>query len=385
MVEFHGKPFLAYQIEQLRDQGFERILLLLGYLPEVIMSYFGNGRRWGVEIDYCISAADDETARRLKLAESRLDPYFLLLYCDNYWPMRLDKMWSRFVAARVPVMITVYTNKDGYTRNSVRVDSDGYVTAYDKTGATLGLQGVEISYALVDKSVLRLLPETNISMEAALYFRLARERQLLAYLTDHRYYSVGSLQRLPLTENFLARRPAVMLDRDGVLNKRPPRGHYVRNCRELEWLSGALEALRLLKKAGYRVIVVSNQAGVGRGVMTETDLLQIHNRMRAEAQEAGGQIDEIYYCPHDWNERCDCRKPSPGMFFQAQRELNLDLSRTPFFGDDERDAEAAERAGCFFVHVSEEKPLLESARRLLKDQSTKGNAYHAKTSIDHRA
>jgi D-glycero-D-manno-heptose 1,7-bisphosphate phosphatase len=221
-------------------------------------------------------------------------------------------------------------------------------------------------------------------LESALYVPLARERQLLAYMTDHRYYSVGSLQKLPLTETFLARRPAVFLDRDGVLNKKPPRAQYVRNCSEFEWIPGALEALKLLKGAGYRVLVVSNQAGIGRGAMTETDLLQIHDRMKAEAQEAGGRIDEIFYCPHDWNNGCECRKPSPGLLFQAQRELNLDLTRTLFVGDDERDAEAAERAGCPFARVSEEKSLIDRVRQLVEDQSVERDEDHEQTCIDHR-
>jgi histidinol-phosphate phosphatase family protein len=365
MVEILGKPFLAYQIEQLRDQGFEKVLLLLGYLPQVVQDYFGDGSRWGIKIEYSISAVDDETARRLKLAESLVDPYFLLLYCDNYWPMQIDKMWPQFIASGAPAMITVYTNKDGYTRNSVRVDPDGYVAIYDKTCASPGLQGVEISYAVIDKSVLQLLPETNMSVEDALYARLAANRQLAAYVTEHRYYSVGALHRLPLTESFFARRPVVLLDRDGVLNKKPPRAQYVRSWSEFEWLPGALEALRLLKEGGYRVIIASNQAGIGRRTMTEKDLMQIHDRMKVEAEKAGGKIDEVYYCPHDWNEGCECRKPKPGLLFRAQRELNLDLTRTPFVGDDERDAAAAEAAGCPFVLVSDDLPLLGVAQRLV--------------------
>jgi NDP-sugar pyrophosphorylase family protein len=86
MVEILGASFLAYLIKQFRDQGFERILLLSGYLPEVIQEYFGAGRRWGVEIGYSVSGADDENAGRLKLADPRLGPYFLQLYCDNCWP-----------------------------------------------------------------------------------------------------------------------------------------------------------------------------------------------------------------------------------------------------------------------------------------------------------
>jgi len=384
MVEVLGKPFLAYQIEQLRDQGFEKILLLLGYLPEVVQDYCGDGSRWGLKIEYAISAPDDETARRLKLAEWLIDDYFLLLYCDNYWPMCIDRMWRRFLAAGAPAMITVYTNKDGYTRNSVRVDDDGYVAVYDKSCTSPGLQGVEISYALIDKAVLKLLPDANMSVEEALYSRLARDRQLAAYVSDHRYYSVGALHRLPLTEAFFSRRPTVILDRDGVLNNRPPQGAYVRRWSEFKWLPGALEALRLLNQSGYRVAIVSNQAGIGRGLMTETDLQDIHTRMSAEAEAAGGRIEQIYYCPHDWNHGCECRKPKPGMLFQAQRELNLDLSRTMFFGDDERDGEAADNAGCVFVRVSEEKSLIESVRDLLRTQTAEGMEHHAKANIDNR-
>lgn len=365
MVEIRGRPFLAYQIEQLRDQGFEKILLLLGYLPQVVQDYFGDGRDWGVKIQYSVTAVEDETARRLKLAEALLDRHFLLLYCDNYWPMQIDKMWSRFAVSDAPAMITVYTNKDSYTRNSVRVDPDGYVAVYDKTCTIPGLQGVEISYALIEKSVVGLLPDENVSVEEALYTRLAQRRQLLAYVTDHRYYSVGALHRLPITEAFFERHPAILLDRDGVLNEKPSRAQYVRAWEEFRWLPDAKEALRLLKRAGWRVIVVSNQAGVGRGVMAEQELLEIHNRMKEEAAQAGGEINAVYYCPHDWEEGCECRKPKPGLLFQAQRDLNLDLSRTPFVGDDERDAEAADAAGCPSILVSEKLSLLTVTQQLI--------------------
>ncbi len=365
MVEIHGKPFLEYLVEMLRGQGFERILLLVGYLPEVIQEYFDDGSRWGVKITYLVSAVKDETGRRVKLAEPHLDPCFLLMYCDNYWPMHVDKMWDRFVRANVPAMVTVYSNKDRYTQNSVRVDGQGYVLVYDKDGTHPDLQGVEISYAILTKPVLSALPEDNVSLELSLYPQLAERRQLLAYVTDHRYYSVGSHRRLPLTEAFLARRPTVILDRDGVLNRRPPRVQYVRTWREFEWLPGTYEALRLLCNAGYRVIVVSNQAGIARGVMTESDLAHIHERLKANVASAGGQIDAFYYCPHDWDNGCECRKPKPGMLFQAQRDFHLDLSRTLVVGDDERDVQAADAAGCPAILLSEQRSLLDIVRVLV--------------------
>ena len=365
MIEIGGKPFLAYQIEQLRSQGFEKVLLLLGYMPEVVQKYFEDGRRWDIKIEYSVSAIEDETARRVKLAEAHLEARFLLLYCDNYWPMQIDRMWSRFVAAKAPIMTTVYTNKDNYTKNNVRVDSDGYIEVYDKTGASPRLQGVEISYTLIDKSALDLLPESNIPLEETLFSRLAQRRQLAAYVTDHRYYSVGALNRLSLTEAFFGGKPAVILDRDGVLNRRPPRAEYVRAWADFEWLPGAKEALQLLKENGYRVAVVSNQAGVGRGVMSESDLADIHRRMLQEVKQAGGDIESIYYCPHDWDAGCQCRKPKPGLLFRAQKELHLDLTQTLFIGDDERDRQAAEAAQCRFAMVNDHDSLLTITRKVV--------------------
>lgn len=365
MIEIHGKPFLEYLVEMLSSQGFERILLLLGYLPEVIQNHFGDGRRWGVRIDYSVSAVENDTGRRLKLAEPQIDECLFLMYCDNYWPMQIDKMWERFIQADVSAMITVYRNMDGYTTNSVKVDEKGYVVDYDKSRTHSDLQGVEISYAILKKSVLDLLPEENVLFETAVYPQLAAHHQLAAYVTDHRYYSVGSLKRLPLTEAFLARQPVVILDRDGVLNRKPPKARYVKSWREFEWLDGAKDALRLLKEAGYRVIVVSNQAGVARGEMTEAQLLEIHEQMKQDTVGAGGAIEAIYYCPHNWDDGCECRKPRPGMLFQAQREHHLDLSRTTFIGDDVRDAEAAEAAGCPSVLLSDGMSLLDVARAMV--------------------
>ena len=365
MIEIHGKPFLEYLIEMLRDRGVNRILLLLGYLPEFVQQYFGDGSRWGVKIEYSVTPIENETGPRLKAAMSQLDPYFLLMYCDNYWPMPMDKMWKRFVEAKVLAMITIYSNTDGYTTNNVRVGEDGYVTEYVKGTQSTDLQGVEIGYAFLSKKVVEMLPESNVSFEATIYPRLAEQHQMLSYVTNHRYYSIGSYRRLPLTEAFFERIPTVLLDRDGVLNKKPPQAEYVRTWADFEWLPGAQEALKLFHDAGYRVIVVSNQAGIARGAMTEADLAAIHDRMNEEAVQAGGRIDAIYYCPHGWDDDCVCRKPKPGMLFQAQRDHHLDLTRTLFIGDDERDAEAADAATCPSLLLSDHESLLDVAHQIV--------------------
>jgi D-glycero-D-manno-heptose 1,7-bisphosphate phosphatase len=370
MIQVGGKPFLEHQLIMLREQGFKRVLLLLGYLPEIVQDYFGDGSRWGLEIEYSVTAVEDNTGRRVKLAESKLDDCFLLLYCDNYWPMPMDRMWRRFVEAGTPMMVTVYSNQDNYTKSVLKVDEAGFVSVYDKKRKTPGLQGTEISYAIMRKELVTAMPDGNVSLEETIFPPLIAKHQLAAFVTHHRYYSVGDTFRLPITEQFLARRPAIILDRDGVLNEKAPRAQYVRTWAEFKWLPGVKESLRRLNEAGFRVIIVSNQAGVARGAMTENDLHDIHHHMVKEIEASGGRVEAIYYCPHDWDAGCACRKPKPGMLFQAQHDFNLDLSRTVFIGDDERDGQAADAAGCLSALVSDKRTLAEIVGEVIANSKT---------------
>ena len=257
MIKFHGRPFLEYLVEQLRDSGVERIVMLLGYLPDVVQDHFGDGRRWGVSISYAVTPPEVQTGTRVRGVLETLDPVFLLLYCDNYWPMRLDQMWSRFVEADALALTTIYRNTDGYSRDNVCLDSNDRIVAYDRSRTTPGLRGVEIGYAILRRDVVKdLLPAEDIPFEEAVYPALAAQGRLQAYPTDHRYYGIGSMERLPATTEFLARRPTILLDRDGVLNERPPRAEYIRRPDEFVWLPGALEGAapahgRRLPAAGH--------------------------------------------------------------------------------------------------------------------------------------
>lgn len=362
MIRFHGRPFLAYLLDQLKDQGITDLVILTGYLAEQIEDYFGDGSSYGMHISYAHSPVEAETGQRLLDAAHLIAPNFLMLYCDNLWPMQLAPMWQEFQQSQAMAMITVYNNRDGYTRNNVKVDENQRVKIYDHRRTTPGLNGVEIGYAILRKKVLDYLPKQNVRFEHTVYPALVSERMLHAYQTDHRYYSVGSHERLPLTEAFLSPQRAVILDRDGVLNRRPPQAQYVRCWDEFHWLPDVKEALSLLKRAGYKLLVVTNQPGIARNMMTEADLESIHSKMRSDLLEAGVTIDAIYHCPHGWDEGCFCRKPQPGMLFQAQREHHLDLTRTLFIGDDERDMQAGQAAGCPSVLVCETHNLLAAVK-----------------------
>jgi D-glycero-D-manno-heptose 1,7-bisphosphate phosphatase len=137
----------------------------------------------------------------------------------------------------------------------------------------------------------------------------------------------------------------LILDRDGVLNYDAPPGSYVREPAEFRWLPGALEGLALLRRAGLRLSVATNQAGVGRGLISLEQLAAVHARMETEAATHGAAFDAVLYCPHAPEELCSCRKPAPGLIEEAVARSGIAASESLVVGDDRRDLEAAWRAG----------------------------------------
>jgi len=136
----------------------------------------------------------------------------------------------------------------------------------------------------------------------------------------------------------------VFVDRDGVINKN--RSDYVKKWSEFEFLPGSLDALKLLNRNGYHIILLTNQSAVNRKLINKADLEEIHEKMTTAVVNHGGSIEAIYYCPHVAEDGCKCRKPEPGLLYQAQADYGLDLSKTCMIGDSLRDIWCARRAGC---------------------------------------
>lgn len=136
----------------------------------------------------------------------------------------------------------------------------------------------------------------------------------------------------------------VFLDRDGVINYDSP--DYIKNWDELEFLPGSLEALRLLSEAGYCLIVITNQSMIRRGMAPLAVLDDMHQRMKAATANAGGQIHDIFFCPHRPDEQCDCRKPEPGLIRQACDRYGIDPADSVMVGDSVKDILCGVNAGC---------------------------------------
>lgn len=139
---------------------------------------------------------------------------------------------------------------------------------------------------------------------------------------------------------------AIFLDRDGVINEKASEGDYVKSWQEFVLLPAVPGAIRLLNRSHFKVIVVTNQRGIGRGIMKEQGLQDIHQRLLTELERLGARIDAIYYCPHREGE-CHCRKPDLGLFHQAQRDFpGIVLKESFVIGDSWRDMEAGMKLGC---------------------------------------
>lgn len=365
MTGFHGRPFLSYTLELLKEQGIRRVLLVLDPDAEGVGRYVGDGSRWGLRADCRNLPGTVDTGTRLLSVREELDSVFLLTHGTTYWPLPLEPLSQEMRASDPVCLLTVYRNHEKLFQDTVALDSANRVVAYDASGKRPDLDGTDTGFSIVRREALDLFPTTKGGFREEVLPRLASAGRLMGFIADHRHYDVTSEAQGPGTAEFLARRPTVLIDRDGVLNRRPAKGHYVRRWSEWEWLPGALEGLGLFQKAGYRVIVITNQAGVARGLVRPEDLAQTHQQMMREAQDSGGQIHAVYVCPHGPDDGCRCRKPRPGLLFQAQRDFHLDLSRITFVGDEERDREAAVAACCQSLLMEGGGSLAEAARQVL--------------------
>ncbi len=163
-----------------------------------------------------------------------------------------------------------------------------------------------------------------------------------------------------------AKGPAIFIDRDGVINCRRP-GDYVLDWSQFVFVPGIREALKQLSSLGLPMIVISNQAAVGKGLLDPAGLDEITARMNAALVADGTSLAAAYYCPHKIEDDCPCRKPKAALLFSAAADFNVDLSRSIFIGDSETDVQAAHAARC--------TPILLCASGALSLDSSKSTAH----------
>ena len=156
---------------------------------------------------------------------------------------------------------------------------------------------------------------------------------------------------------------AVFLDRDGVINEK--RDDHVKNISEFKIFSGVGDAIKLLRDKGYLVIIITNQSAIGRKIISEKKLDEIHTELKNYLNQHDTYVDSIYYCPHTPEENCSCRKPKPGLLIKATSDFDIDLEKSYFIGDSESDLNAAKEARCKGILLENDQTLLEIVQNQL--------------------
>jgi len=360
MVPVNGKPFLEYLIVQMREQGIFRILLLTGYRGEMIRDYFDTGKTLGVEIFYSHGPADWDTGRRIWEAREHLDYRFLLLYSDNFVQFNLQKLKVVHQKNNVPITLLLSSKEKG----NIQVSVDGKVQSYDKTRSGSGFDYVEVGYMLIERDLVLKefttfaeFPDFNFS---ELLQKFALQAKVAGLVVHDSYHSISEPVRLQLMCEYLKPKRILLIDRDGTINVKAPKGEYITNWSGFEWIPQTRLAMKQLAQAGFKFIVITNQAGIARGMIDPLELETIHKNMIADLASEGIEILKVYCCPDHWESNSLMRKPAAGMFFQAAKENLLRMDRCLYVGDDERDCQAAFNAGCGMVFLSSNvaKPVI---------------------------
>ena len=358
LVDVAKKPFIFHLFEQLQNENFKEIIILAGYKGNQFVDLIKNYKEKKIKIKVIEQPTNFDTGARIIDAMSHFNDNFLLLYGDNYCGINIKKLIESFKKKSKLIQLLAYEDLINFSRPNLDIDQNSNVTIYDSERKNKNLRYVDIGYMCTNKDIFKKLNfSKNLSLSKNILPDLVKSKKVYAYKTNNLYCTVGNMERLAHARQMLDDRKFIFLDRDGVLNEKPEKGKYITKIDDIKWRDGSLDALSILKKNGFKTIIVTNQAGIARGLISEDTVTNIHNAMQQQAKNAGGSLDYFYVCPHHWDEKCFCRKPMPGLFLNAQKDLSLNFSKIFFIGDQITDKEAAKKVDIKYLNLETSEKL----------------------------
>lgn len=372
MMRLQGTPVLEHQINVLKRQGITDIVLTIGYLGSVIQSYFENGEKFDVNIQYIFEERPLGTAGGLRFLRDSLqkDEDFLLINGDIILDIDFMRLVEFHKKQSVMATILIHPNDHPFDSAIVVADDSRYVKKwYHKEEEKGWYQNrVNAGVHVINSKVLELpifSEKEKIDLDRDILKPLINLNELSAYYSTEYVKDMGTPERMLQVENDLKsgkierrnmqkKQKAIFLDRDGTINKYMG---FLREEEQFELLPDVTKAIKRINQSDYLCVVVTNQPVIARGDVSEEQLKSIHNKMETLLGEEGAFIDALYYCPHHPDKgfegerielkiRCECRKPKPGMLLFAANDLNIDLTESWMVGDSENDIIAGRTAGC---------------------------------------
>jgi D-glycero-alpha-D-manno-heptose 1-phosphate guanylyltransferase len=343
-----GRRFVAYLLDQLADAGFQQTIVCTGHLGDQVREAFGN--RWRkLQLRYSQEPEPLGTAGALRYA---LDSFpmdeMLVLNGDSFCEVDLRALAELHHSRRAAATIAVTEVPDAGRYGGVKIDAAGAVSSFAEKG-TAGPGLINAGVYALDRQFVASIPSgIEVSLERDCFPQIIG-KGLYAHRVDGRFLDIGTPDSFAAAQNLLAphafgeghgSRPYALVDRDGTINVER---HYLSHPDHLELLPGAVEGMKKIRALGMGLAIVSNQSGLARGYFDAAQLERIHDRLRAMLGDADLAVDGIYFCPHEPEAKCGCRKPEVGMVTQAATDLGFDPRHSFVVGDKPCDIEMGQR------------------------------------------
>lgn len=360
LLPVNGKPFLAYLLSEARRHGIRRALLLAGYRAVDVQRFADEfSKKLGMSVQVSVEPEQAGTGGAFWYARDLLDEKFLVMNGDSWFDINLlDLNLRANTISGASVTMALRWVKDS-SRYGVVDLIDGRIKRFaarsDQKGGGMVNGGV---YVMSREIVRSCGPKCSLEQEVLPV--LAERDQLAGYRYDGFFIDIGVPTSYTEAQKSVPQqtiRPAAFLDRDGVLNQDLG---YVGSVSRFHWLAGAKDAVKALNDKGYYVFVITNQAGVARGLYTESDVVALHQHMQADLRAEGAHIDDFRYCPHhpegtdpDYKKKCAWRKPGTGMIRDLMNAWRIDSSKSILVGDKESDIIAGMNAGILSYKITD--------------------------------
>lgn len=380
MIEICGKPLLQWQIENLKENGIDDIIVVVGHLGDLILDKFGG------TVHYYEENEPLGTAGALPEIADLLEDEFFLIYGDLFFNIDFQKMINFHHSHNGQGTLFVHPNSHPYDSDLVDYENDRRVKKiwFKNNKPDIWVHNcTNAGIYLFKKTILETFPyRSKIDLEKDILpnlwyiYAYSSSEYVKDIGTVDRYYQVKNdiLNGVPSHRSLKNKQKAIFLDRDGTINEEVG---LVYNPNQLTLLPNVADAIKLINQSEYLAIIVTNQSVVARGMCSIEDVNYIHAKLEELLGQEGAYVNDIFFCPHhqdrgypeenkEYKIDCNCRKPKPGLLLKAAEQYNIDLSQSWIIGDSPKDELAGINAGVKPILIPRDaNNLLEAVRKIL--------------------